>query len=143
MPTLALLVSCERAIVETDTKAVSLITLFTGMKVFLPTGQPPPEPPPANAVAPREWSVVTGWDPNEADEGKEFVQHLEVFLPDGKPFIKNSEMKFQMERDKRHYNTPRIFGFPVGQKGKCLVQVWLEHDGKPVTEKFSTYIKVE
>ncbi len=139
MPKLALFAACERSIVEQDTKSVSLITLFTGLKLSFPAG----EPPPLNAVIPKEWSIVCGWDSVDGDEGKEFVQFIDISLPDGKPFVTKNQVRFTLQGGKRLHQTSKVPGFPIGQIGKCLVQVWAELDGRPVTEKSSLYIALE
>jgi len=139
MPTLALLAACERSIIEAETKAISMIGLFTGVKASVPAG----ETPPANAASPKEWSIVSGWDGNKGEAGKEFVQCLAIFFPDGKPFVERNELKFTIDPGKRHHVTTRLLAFPIGQLGKCHVQVWAEFGGKPVTDKTSIYINVE
>ena len=139
MPSLALFVACERSIIEENTKLVSLISLLNGVKGAIPAG----EPPPRNAVAPKEWSIVCGWDAVGDEEGTEYVQCLDIFWPDGKPFVETNKVKFSLQKGKRHYQTSRLHGFPVGQAGRCLMQAWAEQDGNPVTEKVSLYITVE
>lgn len=139
MPKLALITACQFSIIEQDTKSVSLINLFTGLKITVNIA----EPPPINAIVPREWSIACGWDGEKDDEGKVFDQLTEIFLPDGKPFVGHNAVKFSVLEGKRHYLTSKIMAFPIGQVGKCLVQVWAELDGKPVTEKSSIHIAVE
>ncbi len=52
-------------------------------------------------------------------------------------------VKFSVDTGKRHYMTSKLVGFPIGQVGKCLVQVWAELDGKPVTEKVTLPVAIE
>jgi hypothetical protein len=139
MPTLALITACQTSIIEQDTKSVSLINLFTGIKISVHAG----DPPPVNAIVPREWSIACGWDSEEGDEGKVFDQLMDIFLPDGKPFVTRNVTKFSLQAGKRHYMTSKLTAFPIGQAGRCLVQVWAELDGKPVTEPVSISIGVE
>ncbi len=139
MATLALLAVCERSIVEQDTKSISLITLFDSLKLSFPVG----EPPPLNAVFPKAWSIVCGWDAAEGEERREFVQFIDIFLPGGKPFAATNQRKFTLEGDRRFHLTSNLLGFPIGQAGKCLVEVWAELDGKIVTEKSSLSISVK
>src|SRR6266699_798946 len=104
MPKLALLAACERSIVEQDTKSVSLITLINGLKLSFLAG----EPPPLNAVMPKEWSIVCGWDSGDDDEGKEFVQFIDISLPDGKPFVTKNQVTFTLQRGKRMHQTSKV-----------------------------------
>jgi hypothetical protein len=139
MPRLGLITACQFAVIEQDTKAVSLINLFTGLKISIQADQLPP----SNAVAPKEWFIACGWDGVKDDEGKVFDQLTEILLPDGKPFVTASPVKFSVQPGKRHYMTSKILAFPIGQVGKCTVQVWAEFDGQVVTEKSTIHIGVE
>jgi hypothetical protein len=138
MPILALLAACEKSIIEAETKSLSMISLFTRVKLTITA-----DPPPTNAVVPKEWSIVTGWEGKDDDEGKDFVQCLSVLLPDGKPFIENNRMNFNTQNDKRYHIASKILAFPMGQVGKCKIEVWAEWNGKPVTEKSHIYVRVE
>lgn len=118
---------------------VSAIGMFSKLTVPVPQNEKPPE----NAVAPKEWAVIAAWDPIEGEEGKEFTLCVEIFFPDGKPFVETHRSAFKLERDLRSHNTMKLLGFPVGQQGRIETRVWLESDGKPVGEKFSLYLSVE
>lgn len=139
MPKLAFLLACEKSIIERDTQLVSMISLLTNMKVAIATSEPPPE----NAVAPKEWSIVSGWDGEDGDDEMDLDQVIEVILPDGKPFVKNYRTAFKVQKDRRHHVAAKIQGFPVGKAGRCHIQAWAEAGGRVITEKSSLYIQVE
>jgi hypothetical protein len=137
MPKLAYISACEKVITDAETRAVSAIALFTKLTVNLT------EAPPINAVAPKEWSILAAWDPDDGDERKEFVQYIQMLFPDGQPFAESVRLPFKMESNQRHHNTVKLLGFPVGQQGRCEVRVWVELDGKMCSEKASIYLLVE
>jgi hypothetical protein len=137
---LALLTACERVIIEAETKSVSAITIFTGVKLAIPATAPPP---PSNAAVPKDWSILAGWDIEDEEVGKEIVQYTDILFPDGKPFIEKGALKFLIEKSKRHHNTTRLLGFPVGQMGTYEIRVWIEADNMPITDKHSIFLIVE
>jgi hypothetical protein len=137
MPNFAFLVTCDKVIVDSETHTVSAISLFTKLTANIP------EPPPPDAVIPKEWAVLAGWDSEDEDIGKEFVQCIEIFFAGGKPFIDTIRVMFKIDKTERQYNSIRLFGFPLGQAGRCELKTWLEHDGIPITDKHSTYLIVE
>lgn len=137
MPKLAFIIACEKVITEAETGVVSAIAMFTKLKASLP------ERPPENAVVPKEWALLTAWDPESGDEGKQFVQCIEMLFPDGKPFTENGRLPFKIEPIQRHFNTVKLLGFPIGQAGKCEVRMWLELEGKAISEKTSIFLLVE
>jgi hypothetical protein len=139
MPTLALITACERSIIEQDTKSVSLISLFTGVKISIQAE----EPPPVNAIVAKEWSIACGWDGRKDEEGQVFDQLMDIYLPDGKPFVTRNQVKFSVQVGKRQFLTSKLAAFPIGQPGKCMVQVWAELDGKLVTDRVSISISIE
>lgn len=139
MPKFAGLIACERVIVEEGTRVVSAIGMFSKLTVPIPHNETPPE----NAVVPKEWSIIAAWDPIDGEEGREFTLCVELFFPDGKPFVETTRSKFKIERDLRSHNSIKLLGFPVGQQGRVETKAWLESDGRLIGEKFSLYLFVE
>lgn len=139
MAKLAVFVACEKVITDEETHLVSLINLVTVYKVTLPLG----ERPPSNAVDPKEWAVMSAWDPEEGEGNRDFTQCMNIFFPDGKPFVEGGKLPFKMAKDKRTHNAMKVFGVPVGQQGRFEIQIWLELDGKPIVARSSIYVSVE
>jgi len=136
MPKLGFLIVCEKAILEEGTRTPTLVALFTGLRLTVPSL------PPGNAAIPKDWAVICGWDSTNDETGRQYVQHTEVLWPDGTQFVRG-EMQLMFEPGKRHYSVVRFLPFPVGQAGKCEIRVWLEFEGSPVTDKSSTHVTVE
>jgi hypothetical protein len=137
MPKLAAFIACERVIIEAESRLVSAIAMFSRLEAQVM------EKPPENAVIPKEWAFLIAWDPYEGDEGKELTQCIEIFFPDGKPFIEKTMSKFKIDDlNLRIHNTVKLLGFPIGQQGKCEGRVWIESDGELVGGKYSIFLSV-
>lgn len=136
MPRLLFLLACEKSIIEQHTQQVSIIGLIDSFTIAVP------EPPPQNAVIPRDWSIVSGWEPIGEDAQKEFVQCLSITLPNGKPFIKDNRAALRFQNGMKHHIATRIQGLPVGVPGKFRVEVCAELAGKPATEKSQIFLEI-
>src|ERR1700722_14259893 len=93
MPDLYTFVACDKVIID-DSGVASLISLFGNVIITLPQDA---EIPP-NALAPKEWALFASWDYELDDDGKEFLQIVQILFPDGKFFIERLETKFVMKR---------------------------------------------
>ena len=135
MPKLLLFTVAEKVVFD-QTGKPSLIVLFDGVEIRPARGE---EIPP-NAVVPKEWSVFTQWQWLNGERGREFFQGVAVAYPDGRQFMRQiTKADSSQERLNSIANFP---GFPVGQAGAMKVDVWMEQDGKPVTEIFSLTLTV-
>jgi hypothetical protein len=139
MPELHMFVACEKVIVD-DSGVVSLICLFNGLSVAALSGG---GEFPSNAVAPKEWAVFSSWDWDPADEGKDYVQVIQILYPDGKSFIDRQETKFRMNPGTKHQIKAPILGFPVGQTGMYMVRMWLEDAGRVIVTPRPIRIEVK
>jgi hypothetical protein len=140
MPNLYIFVVCEKVIVD-KSEVASLISLFTTMSVAKPLGSPPREIP-TNAVVPKEWAVFSSWDWDDADDGREYTQRIEVLFPDHTLFVK-LEQKLLMISRRRIQTIAPISGFPIGQQGFYTVRLWLELDGVSICEPRPIIIEVK
>lgn len=140
MPRLGSLLACERIIIDQQNKP-TLISLFQSLSALVAEGQKAP----ADMIAGIPWSVFTEWFFTEEDLSRSFDQVLEVLLPDGKPSPISGRVtiKEKIKDDQGSRVYVNMFGMPMGQTGFIKVNVWLESEGKPVTEKFYYLIKAE
>ncbi len=131
-------VVCEKVVLD-STGTASLISLFTQIE-----GQPgpPSESIPKNAVIPLPWFVFTSWEYETEDVGKEFIQIVQIFYPDGTLF-QEQQQRFKPETGKTHYQlTLNVLGFPVGQQGIYQVKMRLEQAGTKLFESDPIKINV-
>jgi hypothetical protein len=61
-------------------------------------------------------------------------QIFEVQFPDGSIAPIRGAIPIVFGNPGIHRNHQNIIGFPVGQAGAYRVRVWLEKDGKPITD---------
>lgn len=125
MPALYAFVACEKIILDKNDVA-SLISLFTIVTATVPADVPP------NAAIPKEWAIFSSWDCEEGDEGKEYIQHVEILHPDGSIFLVVPDAKFTLEPGRKHQILNPVLGLPIGQQGDCKVNMWLEQNGETV-----------
>ena len=121
MPKLLAVLVCEKVIVDQQ-QVPSLIGVFQRINVQLLDA-----PLPENAVTPMKWAVFALWEHTKDEQGKTFIQRLQVLKPDGSTFIDNSQ-PFQV-RDPdflQSKNTAEIFGIPADKEGEIKVRVWIE-----------------
>lgn len=100
--------------------------------------------PTADAIAPQFWNVLTIWDHDVEDVGKEYVQRSQIIMPDGSI---NSLIKADLPfgvKDDFVINHLKILGFPVGQLGTIKVKIWIESlDGNVIYDPVFYPIKVQ
>ena len=138
MPKLYIFAACEKVVID-QAGTASLISLFNKI-----TGTLPPDSKlPADAVVPKEWAIFTSWTSEPGDEGKEYVQCIQILYPDGAVFKESKDSKFKMESEiKRSQVNIQVPVFPVGQAGPYTVRMWLEREGVALTEPQSFHIEV-
>jgi hypothetical protein len=130
MPKLYVFVTCEKVIVGQDGKA-SLIDLFNELTTFISEDRLTSVP--ANAVTPKEWAVFTSWEREPQDDGKKYIQEIQVLNPDGTPFGETLSVPFTMPLEKTHHQIVSTFqGFPIGVQGMHSVRMLVKKDGDTV-----------
>ncbi len=131
MPKLLLFVPCEKLIVDENGNP-TLVSLLQNIGLQIKGDSSVPE----DAIAPREWDIVTLWEPAEGEENAKVVQRLDIEYPNGKLFSTSSRIEFVLEK-RTHRNKIHINGFPVGIAGRYTLKLWLESltpgvDGHPL-----------
>lgn len=125
-------VPCEKVILDANNVA-TLIALMGEVGVQVPTA----EPPPRDAVNPQPWAIFTMWENTPEEFDRTFVQTTRIYWPDGKEFVKG-DLTFLVKRGGRFSNnTVNIIGMPIGQEGSLRIEMWLELNGKKVTDTYT------
>jgi hypothetical protein len=128
MPALKLATFCEKVIIDANS-VPSLIGLFSQFKVTVPEGTTFP----ANAAAPKEWSLFCIWECSPEEAGREFDQVFEVRTPDGSLFSPPQTIKMKPQVDKLRQNViANAQAIPIGLPGMISVTTRVEQNGKVV-----------
>jgi hypothetical protein len=140
MPRLVTLLPCEKVIVDRD-GVPSLVSLFENLNIAPAAGQIVEVP--KETITYQQWAVFSEWEIS-ADELslKAADQIFEIQFPDGSIAPLKGKIPFIFLNPGIHRNHQNIVGFPVGQQGVYLIRVWLEKDGKPISEIGTRQMKV-
>lgn len=113
---------------------VSLITVFETVNIALPPEAE--EGLPENAQVPLTWEILSQYQYQPEDKGKEYVQKVVVTMPDGKEThaIESILATYDgVAKNMRHL--VRIAGFPISKQGTAIIQLFLK-------EKDADYVEV-
>ncbi|MFZ0771323.1 MAG: hypothetical protein WCA49_06105 [Candidatus Sulfotelmatobacter sp.] len=134
MPRLVTLLPCEKVIVDRDGMP-SLIALFEHINISVSQGEEIVEVP-KETVTYHQWAVFSEWKVEEDEIATVDAadQILEVQFPDGSVAPIKGRLRFVFNSAGIHRNHQNILGFPIGQQGTYKIRVWLEKDGKPISE---------
>lgn len=133
MARLLTILPCEKVIVGRD-DLPSLIALFEHLNIAPSEGQDVISVP-KETITYQQWAVFSEWEIDESEVGlKDVVQIFELQFPDGTVAPLKGKIPFVFEVVGTVRNHQEIFGFPVGQEGFYTIRVWLEHEGKPISE---------
>jgi hypothetical protein len=69
--------ACEKIIVD-KVGTYSLISVMSGTDIAITAPPSAPGQLPANAMLPKEWWVLSMWEPHSDEVGKDFEQVIEV-----------------------------------------------------------------
>jgi hypothetical protein len=124
MPKFKFVIACEKVIAE-QSGPISAISMFQKMKIQLLPGVPLPE----KAVSANRWFVLTMWELNHDEIGKDFAQIIRVLAPDGAIFAEH-EQTFRSDDPEDRYNKLGIqFNMlPIWNEGEVQVKVWLKEN---------------
>jgi hypothetical protein len=141
MPRLVTLLPCEKVIVDRE-GVPSLVALFENLNIT-PSEDENIATVPKETITYQHWAVFSEWEitPDELAL-KEADQVLEMHYPDGSAVPIRGRIQFLFENAGITRNHQNIVGFPVGQEGTYSIRVWLEKDGKPISEVGIRQMKV-
>src|SRR5260370_10196220 len=125
---------CEKVIIDHKGNP-SLISLMQKITVQIPAGDLEKLPP--TAMAPMTWYVFTHWLIEENEMGREFVQRVDVVLPNKEVLAgKGSSITFKPTDPAKNImqNNVTLMGLPVGRSGPITVNLWVEENGAAITE---------
>jgi len=134
MPRLLLFGLCQKAIIDRQEGAVSMIALIG--KLRIQTDSEAAEFP--NSTVPIPWSAVASWVQEQDDGEKLFQTKIELYLPsgelkftaDGQPFVMN---------DWSIQSLIMGFGLPYSEQGVYTVKLFLREDGVEDWNEVSSY----
>jgi len=132
-------VACEKVIVAAPDNVASLIGLFNKIIIAVAPGTEIPK----NAVTPKEWAIFTIFDTEPGDELKEYVHFVQILYPDKTQFAEVSKNKIAVELNKRAQISVQVLGFPIGQRGKYTVRVWVEENQQMVVGPIEFTMELE
>jgi hypothetical protein len=113
------LAACSEMLTDEQGNA-SLISVFSALDVVFPENTEIT----SRALAPKPWKVVTIWNVEESELGKEYIHRLEIFTPDGEEFGNDSTLFITKTRS--HNIRLSIPGLPIGVEGNIVLKAWLE-----------------
>jgi hypothetical protein len=118
MPKLLIFAPCEKVIVAQN-NTISLITILERLTVQIPKDKPAPP----DTVFPMKWSILTLWQRQEGDEGREFEEKCELLSGEGKSLI-SASIRFKFVGEAHSRVIMEIVGFPL-QLGQCEIKMYL------------------
>ncbi len=124
MPKLVLFAACEKAVVDQQMNAVSLISLFQDVSVQVMPGPTPP----SNAIIPMAWAVVSIFQREVSDAGKSFEQQTVVANSAGATLLQTPISLFELRAEFYRIIT-QINGMPIGFAGPLAVKCCLREKG--------------
>jgi len=117
MPKLLTCVPCLKGINGDD----GLLTIVSVLEFVRITTPPDATLPEGNAVIDLQWQLVSLWYQEPEDAGKQFVQTVEIFLPDGARFLSGTFPIDLSNRTSRVKIDGRVF--PIGIAGEVVISV--------------------
>jgi len=72
----------------------------------------------------------------------EFSQVIQILWPNKSEFLKRS-VQFRFQGHQKHSVLMNVSGFPIGQIGEVIVNMWLERDSQRIGEIHSWAVEVE
>lgn len=140
MPRLLIFAACEKAIVDQQTRVLSLISLLQDINVHIPPGTTPPP----NSMIPMQWTIVASYVASLGDGDKQFEHRAALVDASGTVLLQTPVQPFNVIRP--HRIISRVNGMPIGNQGqltvKCFVRdtdtnIWTEMDrGYPINIKW-------
>jgi hypothetical protein len=141
MPHPVTLLPCEKVVVDRD-GIPTLIALFENINLAPVPGKEIVEVP-KETITFQQWAVFCEWEIAADELGlKAADQIFEIQFPDGSIAPIKGEIPFVFGNPGIHRNHQSIVGFPVGQEGTYHIRVWLEKDGKPISDVGTREMKV-
>ncbi len=134
---LAMFVPCEKLIISADGSA-SVIVILQNCKVSATNNQPIPP----DAIAPKDWVLVSMWQVPQDKIGKDFVQHFQILLPNGTEFMKRT-LNFRPVKPNTHMNYLRLNALPIGHVGYLKMKSWVEEKDVIVSDEEEYLIGIE
>ena len=112
MPKLLMFVPCERVLIEQGSNSVSLISVFSELRLKVK------EPLTPDASIPLRWNVIATWRKDNDERSKDFEQRVYLQGPSSEGPKIHVDLRTQFEMTKPNHRTVgTINGFPVAVAG--------------------------
>jgi hypothetical protein len=127
MPKLLIFAACEKAIIDQQTKVVSLLSLLENVNVQFKPGAPPP---PSNAAIPMMWAVVSIFKALPGDVGKTFEQRTTMEDGSATVLFQGPVAEFRLNQEgASHRIISQVNGMHIGTAGARLLKCYLREKG--------------
>ena len=121
LPKLLLFAPCEKVIIDQQNN-ISMIGILQGIETPVPPGTDIP----LDATDTIRWDILTLWQPESGETGRQFEQLVDLHAPDGKRVMK-VKVLFKLEGSTTR-TIANIHGFPIGQAGNYVLKLRLRED---------------
>jgi hypothetical protein len=118
---------CDKAIVEAETRVLSLIGMVERINVAAPP--PPPSPKGKRPLIPYRFSVVQFWTRSDAAKGEKVRARLTLLAPDRKQFGRIEQL-IDLTQHKNVRSIGQAPGIPAVGPGQYFVLVHVSKDGR-------------
>jgi hypothetical protein len=130
VPKLSAFAACGQ-ILQDDKGNASAIQVFAARVIVPHAGQEIA----ANAFMEIPWYILSVWTISESEIQKNYVLKCVILLPDGEAFGGVNLPFTTITRS--HTLKLSIPGLPVGKPGEFTIKLWIEQDGKKITDDFA------
>jgi hypothetical protein len=131
MPKLLLFAPCEKVIIDETTKTTSLIVLLETVHIAIPRADQDKVPRDANI--PINWQVLTLWQTEPQDQGKQLEMRFATYLPTGEEIGIAGSMLLRFEPGKPNFRgVISIAGvplFPLLQVDRFVLKLFFREQG--------------
>jgi hypothetical protein len=96
-----------------------------------------PDQVPAGAAAPMRWETFSYWLREQGDEGRRFIEHIDILSPDQKPLVSESQA-FTMDNVGQR-NVATFVAFPLVGPGTYNVVLSIREESEERGREVASY----
>ncbi|HZI17302.1 MAG TPA: hypothetical protein VEY09_01775 [Pyrinomonadaceae bacterium] len=136
MPKLLMFAPCDRVIINKRDNTTSLISIIEAFSIDIPEGTKLRD---EEMKIPIKWSVLSLWERQHGEEGKQFEQRTQLVLPNGKQALDGSTMLDFVSTSNRFRAVNEVVGFPVSPAGACVLKLSIREVGQEAWQDVADY----